>query len=95
MSLMSTQLQVKAHKIHYQCIMLYSLLNSKEVFLCSVQRLWQVGLRLTQIWELLTQSQVDRQGSEKVNTWEVEMEVELGLSGNELGHLRESSSSLR
>ena len=54
-----------------------------------------MGLRLTQIWELLTQSQVDRQGSEKVNTWEVEMEVELGLSGNELGHLRESSSSLR
>lgn len=75
--------------------MLYSLLNSKEIFLCSVQRLWQVGLRLIQIWELLTQSQVDRQGSEKVNTWEVEMEVELGLSGNELGHLREGSSSLR
>ena len=75
--------------------MLYSLLNSTEVFLCSVQRLWQVGLRLTQIWELLTQSQVHRQGSKKVNTWEVEMEVELGLSGNELAHLRESSSSLR
>lgn len=61
---MSTHLQLKAHKIHYQCIMLYSLLNSKEVFFCSVQRLWQVGLRLTQIWKLLTQSQVDRQGSE-------------------------------
>lgn len=26
---------------------------------CSVQRLWQVGLILAQIWELLMQSQVN------------------------------------
>ena len=40
--------------------MLDTLLNSTEVFHCSVQRLWQVGLILAQIWELLTQSQVNR-----------------------------------
>lgn len=34
-------------------------------------------------------------GSEKVNIWEVEMEVELCLFGSELGNLKESSFFLR
>lgn len=48
---------IKVHIIGYRCIMLDTLLNTQRSF-CIAQRLWQVGLILAQIWELLVQSQV-------------------------------------